>query len=100
MQGVFNYPTVRVREVDVTLDEDLARHLGVQTREVNQYLKRTRIVRQPYDAFRITREEAQAIVHKEIGNRNPRRNHRYPYMVYSKRLALRIIWDLKRFSLV
>lgn len=100
MKGAFIFPIFRIRDVDVVLDEDIARYLGVETREINQYLKRSRHFRQPYDAFKITPAEAYSFVHFVEGNRNPKRNKRHPYTVYSRRMADRIIWHFKRKSLV
>lgn len=35
MKGAFIFPIFRIRDVDVVLDEDIARYLGVETREIN-----------------------------------------------------------------
>lgn len=82
MLGSYLYPVFKLRGLPVMLDCDVAKSLGVSTREVNQLMKRRGLFNQEDYCFKLHNYEFEMIRSDLMRKRYPR-NRRHQYVVYT-----------------
>ena len=91
--GRLKQVTITLREKEVVLDADLAAILGIETRLLNQHIRRHQELFDGERLFRITEQELEALRSQAVISNSGRGGRRSPPMAFTVR-GLRLLADI------